>query len=128
MMTTTRQSLIVLNFLSILLSAMVVAGGAVALRIAPIPNSRKIMSEFHDRLGSRIGTIYEVDMHRELTSLIESSERTVDASFKVFDSLGRFATTVGIVALLSSLVSLILVLRTPPLKAPAEHVVGGNGG
>ena len=107
---------------------MVVASGAVALRIAPIPDSRKIMSLFHERLGSRIGAIYDADMHRELTGLIVSSERTMDASFQVFDSLGRFATTVGIVALLSSLVSLLLVLRTPPLQASAELVVDGNGG
>lgn len=116
MITITRQLLIVLSLLSILLSAMLIAGGAVALRIEPIPNVPTIISQFHDRLGSRVGTVYDAAMHRELSSLIVSNERTINASFKVYDSIGKFATTVGILVLFSSLASLSLVLRSATLK------------
>ena len=128
MMTTTRQLLIVLSFLSILLSAMIIASGAAALGMDPIPNSRRVKSQFHERLGSRVGTVYEADMHRELTNLIVSHERTSDAALKVFDAFGRVATTVGILAVFSSLISLLLVLRSPPLKAQAEQNGTSNGG
>ena len=118
--------MIVLSFLSIFLSAIVIMSGVVAMRISPIPNSPRVISQFHDRLGSRVGTVYDAEMHRELTSLIASNERTIDASIELFNSFGRHATTTGIFSLVSSLVSALLVFRTYTIKTQTEQDAPSN--
>ncbi len=115
MLANSQRSLIVLNMLITLLGIAILVSGIVAMKIGPTTQG-PTAADFEESLRKQIGKPYTEKTHTAVTGLIRNSEDVSTKVLRVLNSHGRIGVEMGTALIITSLMGLVIVLRTSRKK------------